>query len=91
MDGIKLSILLCSVPSRLGKYPIINELCRQANKRPVEVIYLGDNYNWTIGEKRNKLIQLASGKYCTFVDDDDRVTVDYIDTLLNAMNDSPEV
>jgi|AntRauTorcE11897_2_1112592.scaffolds.fasta_scaffold06640_3 glycosyltransferase involved in cell wall biosynthesis len=83
---MKLSILLCSVPSRLKKFSIIEELTKQAEGKQVEILYLGDNFKMKVGEKRNNLIYLATGKYICFVDDDDRVEPDYVHKILEAIN-----
>jgi len=55
----------------------------------VEIISLIDNKQITIGAKRNRLKNMASGKYFCFVDDDDDVYDEYVEAILNAtMNDS---
>ena len=83
---MKLSILLCSLPIRLKSFSTIEELSRQAEEKDVEILYLGDNQKMSVGEKRNKLLDLAKGEYICFVDDDDRVEHNYIDSILNAIN-----
>lgn len=52
--------------------------------QPVEFFILGDNKSLSVGEKRNAAINLASGKYVCFVDDDDQVSESYVSELLNA-------
>ena len=84
---MKLSILLCSLPNRLKSFSIIEELTKQAEGKPVEILYLGDNWKMKVGEKRNNLIYLATGEYITFVDDDDRVEPNYVNEILTAIND----
>ena len=78
---MKLSVLMCSLPDR---YPI--ETMEYFDKqREVEFIYLGDNRQWTTGMKRNKLIDLANGEYVVFIDDDDVLSDDFIDELLQGI------
>lgn len=48
----------------------------------VEIITATDNKQITVGAKRNLLLKEASGKYVTFIDDDDSVTETYIKDLL---------
>ncbi len=83
---IKLSILICSVPSRIQLLSrLMSVLQPQLDKNnDVECIVLTDNKKMSIGEKRNELIRLAHGDYIAFVDDDDLVSEDYIDELVVA-------
>jgi len=53
-------------------------------KKPVEIFIAKDDRQITIGMKRNNLLVAAQGKYVAFIDDDDIVSDDYIDLLLNA-------
>jgi len=43
----------------------------------VEVIYFEDNYQHSIGHKRNILLQGAQGDYIAFIDSDDRIGPNY--------------
>jgi len=45
----------------------------------------------TIGEKRNKLLSIARGDYVVFIDDDDRISADYVSLLLAAQARKPDV
>lgn len=42
--------------------------------------------NMGVAKSRNEGIELAQGKYIAFIDCDDQITMDYIDTLLNAID-----
>lgn len=53
--------------------------------RDVEVIALFDNKKRTIGEKRQNLIDLAKGEYLTFIDDDDRISDDYVSSIMETL------
>jgi len=77
-----LSILICAIKEReeslkklLNKIPKLSKL---------EIITLFDNGEMTVGEKRNKLIEKANGKYVCFIDDDDDISEEYIDTMLKG-------
>lgn len=51
-----------------------------------------DDRKLSIGAKRNRLMAMASGEYVAFIDDDDRVAPDYIDTVLEAITETqPDV
>ena len=88
-----LSILVCTVTNRVQTFlpKIIKELSKQAEGKPVEILYLGDNRTMSIGEKRNNLLLMARGKYACFVDDDDRVSEDYVDMILEAAKNDTDV
>jgi hypothetical protein len=60
---MKLSILVLTTPKRLSTFlpKIVTELCRQAQCKDVEVLWLGDNYKRTVGAKRNALIDICNG------------------------------
>ena len=83
---MKLSILICTLPEpfRDGNFlkDISKNLTLQVMGRSVQILYLGDNKSMTVGEKRNHLMNIAKGQRIAFVDDDDQVTDNYIDKLL---------
>jgi glycosyltransferase involved in cell wall biosynthesis len=87
-----LSILICSVPERFPELKkIFKELNKQAQNKKVEILVLMDNRKRSIGEKRQNLIQVANGDYICQIDDDDRVSPDFIDSLLLAIKENPNV
>lgn len=58
----------------------------------VEIISLCDNRQSTIGNKRNRLMEMANGQYTVFIDDDDRIGPDYIDLIIAGIEqDYPDV
>lgn len=73
------SVLICTIITRFDMFidlwNTINKI-KQSSRLAIEVLYDGRG-NINIGEKRNDLLTLASGKYCCFVDDDDKITEDY--------------
>ena len=89
---MKLSILICTVPSRVDSYfpKLLERLLPQATK-DVEILWLGDNKQRSVGQKRNDLLDLAQGEYVTFIDDDDMVSKDYVSELLNAIRGGADV
>jgi hypothetical protein len=71
---------------------MVAELQDQTTGRDdVEILALMDNQVQTVGTKRNLLMGMASGEYFTFVDDDDRISPDYVDTILQAIVFNPGV
>lgn len=83
---MKLSILICTLPSpyRDGIFlrSITERLMSQIAGKPVQLLYLGDNKSMTVGEKRNHLMSISKGERIVFVDDDDKITDNYVDKLL---------
>lgn len=81
---MKLSILICSVPSRVKEYfPKLMEKLEPQLTKDVEVLWLGDNKKRSVGQKRNDLLALAQGQYVTYVDDDDDISEDYVKEILH--------
>ena len=74
------SILICAVPIRTKT--LFTNITDQAKGKDVQVLYLADNFSMSVGEKRNKLIEISGGERIIFVDDDDRVSNDYVDKVL---------
>ena len=90
---IQLSILIPSIPSRiqvLGR--LYGKLQQQiGDSKEIEILSFIDNKIWTVGYKRQKLLELANGKYLTFIDDDDDIEMDYIDEIRKGINDKNNV
>jgi hypothetical protein len=90
---IKLSILVPTVPSRIVYYypKIMKQLIAQTKQRgDVEVIALFDNKMRTIGQKRQEMVDISQGEYIIFIDDDDRITDDFVEEIMNALYKHPE-
>lgn len=57
----------------------------------VEVLTLVDNKSMSIWEKRNWLVAMAKWEYLVFVDDDDKISTDYIHELLKWIESNKDV
>lgn len=86
------SILICSLESRKQKLDhllrtIYVQLLALEPKwcTEVEVLFDIDNREVTTGEKRNRLLDKARGKYIAFIDDDDHIYDTYVSANLTAM------
>jgi cellulose synthase/poly-beta-1,6-N-acetylglucosamine synthase-like glycosyltransferase len=87
----KLSILIPSLDERRKSLDVLKaELTNQIGKKNVEVLSLSDSRQMTIGQKRNMLLMQSTGEYVTFIDDDDWVTADYIEKVVNAVSKNPD-
>jgi len=83
---MRLSILICTLPEPFRDASqaqiLFRNLSNQAANKPVQIAYLGDNKRMSVGTKRNLLMQIAEGERIVFVDDDDRISDNYVDKLL---------
>lgn len=90
-----LSILICTIPKRADKLARLRSvLDEQAQGKPVEII-VDDrpakiDGGPSIGEKRQSLLERATGKYVCFFDDDDLPSPDYIEAILQAASHDPD-
>ena len=93
---MKLSIGICSLPIRIGKYRDLidnlnNQIAECDAQEFVEIISLTDCKTISVGKKRNIIKSIASGDYLCYIDDDDRVSEDYIESILLAIQSGAEV
>lgn len=87
---VKLSILVLSLLER-NSYGLLRELSYQAQKFNSQVLWLGDNFTMTTGEKRNKLLSISDGEYFCFVDDDDIINPYYLKEIHEALKSNPDL
>ena len=91
-----LSILICAIPSRRKQFlpSLLDNLEHQIKSYKhggfVHVVVLMDNKKMIVGEKRNFLLKCAKGDYVCFIDDDDRISEDYVRTLHEAIQGGPD-
>lgn len=86
----KLSILICSLKGREGMLRNLMSILRGQMTNDVEILVEKNNRKITIGAKRNILLGRARGDYVVFVDDDDRISGNYISKILNAISTLPD-
>jgi len=55
----------------------------------VEILTERDDGAASVGDKRNRLMDRARGQFIVFVDDDDRVSPDYVRRIIEAIRNSP--
>jgi glycosyltransferase involved in cell wall biosynthesis len=89
---MKLSILICTLEERKHFLERLLSILNPQKTDEVEILINCDNRQKSIGQKRNELLKQASGDYITFIDDDDRISDDYVSKILNSINKSnPDV
>jgi len=88
---IKLSILIPTLPNRLELFylPLMKILLKQIEPyNNIELISLFDNKKRTIGRKRQNMIDIIQGEYVCFIDDDDRISDDYVKLIMDTLNNN---
>jgi glycosyltransferase involved in cell wall biosynthesis len=101
---IQLSILVPTIPKRKEMFDRLwTELCRQQDLLHKGHPSLGDvqllvdkgeaflDGGLSIGKKREALVSGATGKYVCFVDDDEEVSPNYLETLLRLTHRNADV
>jgi glycosyltransferase involved in cell wall biosynthesis len=91
---LKLSILIPTLPERYGVLKRLQGiLTPQIEKVSDQVCihYHDAGKSMTTGEKRNHLISACQSDYFCFIDDDDIIPAYYVDEILKAIEQSPDV
>lgn len=80
---MKLTVAICGLQERIESLTkVYKKLISQSKGKPVEVICVIDNRSLSLGAKRNLALDRAKGEYISFVDDDDDISDNYIDLIL---------
>lgn len=90
---MKLSILIPSIKCREDLLErLMGVLFEQwhMNKANVELLTMVDDGEKSIGQKRQELLEQATGDYVCFIDDDDLVPEDYVEATLKALETEPD-
>jgi glycosyltransferase involved in cell wall biosynthesis len=86
MVSNKLSILIPSLTTRfsfLSSLVIkLSSQIEQLNRNDIHINVLMDNRKRTIGEQRNILLDIADGEFLTFIDDDDDISDNYLQSIM---------
>lgn len=82
----KLSLLIATVPTRNDKFETLCELLSPQLTEDVEVLVYWDNFEASLGAKRQTLLEAATGDYVCFIDDDDTVPSFYISKILPLLD-----
>jgi glycosyltransferase involved in cell wall biosynthesis len=89
-DKILLTIAIASLSKRSESFDrIVKQLSEQISRcsqENIELLAIVDNKMMTVGKKRDRLISMAQGEYICFVDDDDKISDDYVDSIYSAIN-----
>lgn len=92
MNKPLLSILIPTVVGREKEFDLlVSCLGKQYSGVDVEISYIKDNKEITIGEKREQLYRKANGLYSLQIDDDDDIHPQAIQIILDAIKSNPNV
>lgn len=84
----KWDILILSVYQRKDQFERLLEILRpQVEKyEDVGLIVLTDDISYEVGHKRTTLVNMSKADYVCFIDDDDIVPEDYVDTIYQCLD-----
>lgn len=93
---MKLSILIATTVERKDLFiQLLLNFHKQLQDKnlisKVEVLFDETGKEMSIGEKRQKLLERASGEYIVFFDDDDEPIGTYIETIVTALEQNPGI
>lgn len=91
-----LSLLIPTLEARRAQFnELLAELSRQIHEggwsSQVEILGLADAGENSVGAKRNELVSRASGVFLAFIDDDDRVSSDYVARICGTIQQNPGI
>lgn len=87
----RLSILIPTLSNRSHYLERLLEILNPQADSSIEILIQKDDGEKSIGEKRNILLDKATGDYIAFVDDDDLVSNDYCPKIITALESEPDV
>ena len=87
----KLSILIPSLNRRKHYLDRLMSILDPQKNELIEILVNIDDGEKSIGTKRNELLLNATGDYVAFVDDDDVVESYYVEKILDAIENDPDV
>ena len=64
------------------------KIIKKYEKKFPDIIKVYNQKNMGVGKTRNKGIEVSNGDYITFIDADDYIDSDFIETLMNKISDN---
>lgn len=89
------SILICTLEERSAQFETLfnklqNQIEMNSLKNEIEILAFKDNREYSVGYKRNYLMNSSKGKYICFIDDDDDISDDYIPMIYQKLLSDPD-
>lgn len=69
---------------------LLAALRKQIKRHPAAALLVDDGAG-SIGAKRQRMMESATADYICFVDDDDRISSDYLDRIMPCLSSGPDV
>lgn len=87
-----LSILIPTIVGREKQFESLIQSLNVSNISiyDVEILHLKDNKEMPIGEKRQRLYEMASGEYSIQIDDDEELEPFFVDLIYAALTTKPD-
>lgn len=86
-----LSIMIASLPERKDKLARLLAILEPQITDESELLVFVSNKAETLGQKRDRMIRAAVGRFVCFVDDDDIVADDYVSLVTEAIKNNPDI
>lgn len=89
-NKIMLSILIATIQERQAQFTSLmkifnHQLDRDGLRDNVEICFISDNKEISIGKKRQRLLEMAKGEWIVFFDDDDQPSNNYIKLIMEGI------
>lgn len=81
------SILIATIESRKAQLDVLLAHLEVQKIEGVEIITMSDNRQMSIGAKRQKMLEMCTGDYVCFIDDDDTVPDNYISSIMKGISE----
>ena len=97
-EQVLLAICVCTISSRVEMYnrlseKIIKQILEVSQKYDYRVanLYTHTDNSMTIGEKRNELLKRCNAEFVVFIDDDDDISDDYVEQIVDVIYENPSI
>lgn len=85
-NPIRWTLGVLTVPPRVEKLKELLEVLEPQITKEIQLIVLYNNFEKSLGDLRQQIVEQAKGEYISFIDDDDMVPDDFCKTILPHLN-----
>lgn len=93
-EMIQLSILICTLPKRsIELNNLLKNVKGQVKNKYEDLIEIivDDSVKDSTGKKRNNLLHKSKGKFIVYIDDDDDVNENYVESIIDTINKNDKI